>query len=223
VGAYARVTAVRREDGALLALEITIERPPDRPPEVYEFQGILQSFNEAEWRVSDTVVRIAPDTVIQGTPTIGWPTWVRAIRSQGGPLVATHIRVTEPEVIVQFEGVIESLAATQWVVDGRAVMISANTAIEGTPEIGATAEIEAVQKTDGSLVARWIRVFARPTPSPTATRQPTATKIATTTPTATTAAPRGTPSVTAIATLNSPPSMVTATPKSARPSPTPRR
>ena len=211
VGAWARVTAVRREDGALMALEIVIERGASRPPELYEFQGIIEAFTDAKWTISGTVVRITADTVINGAPQIGRAASVRALRAQDGSLTATNITV-KPEDIVQFEGVIENLTATQWVVDGRAVQIASSTTIEGTPQIGATAEIEAVQKSDGSLVARWIRVHPKATPTSSPTRVPTGTPTKpapSVTPTATPVV-WGTP--TTAATVNAQPPAATATP-----------
>lgn len=188
VGAWARVTAVRHDNGSLRALEIVIERPAERPPEVSEFQGVISAFSDAEWVVGGTAVHIVPSTDISGTPVVGWLAWVRTVRYQTGPLIATNIRVIEPEVVVQFEGVIESISGSQWVVGGRTLMIAGDTSIEGDPQVGHLAEVEAVQKNDGRLVARWIRVHAEqvnepampdpatPTPTevpPTPTAKPT--------------------------------------------------
>ncbi len=175
VGAWARVIAVRRDDGSLLALEIIIERPAERPPEGYEFQGIIELFSEAEWIIGGNTVRIVNTTVIEGAPVIGWVAQVRALKYPSGALVATFIRVIEPIIVVQFEGTIESVAADQWIVDGRTLLITPETRIEGTPVVGGIAEIEAVLKPDGTLIARWIRVYQPPTPSPTDTPLPTPT------------------------------------------------
>jgi hypothetical protein len=188
VGAWARVTAVRRTDNSLLALEIVIERPAERPPEVSEFQGVIQSFNDANWVIGGTSVHIVPSTDISGTPVVGWLAWVRAVRYQTGPWIATNIRVSPPEIVVQFEGVIESISDSQWTVAGRALVITGETSIEGSPIVGAIAEVEAVQKQDGTLVARWIRVHEPPTPEPTPTtaaEEPTLPPMAKETPTAT--------------------------------------
>jgi hypothetical protein len=219
VGAWARVTAVRREDGALLALEIVIEQGASRPPELYEFQGVIEAFTEIKWTISGTTVRITADTVISGAPQVGRAASVRALRAQDGSLTATNITV-KPEDIVQFEGVIESLQAAQWVVDGRTIQIASNTAIEGKPEIGAIAEIEAIQKTDGSLVARWIRVHPKPTPTVSPTKPaPSATPTRLPTGTPTSPALSATPTATLVwstptvaATLNVQPPAATATP-----------
>lgn len=175
VGAWARVTAVRREDGAIEALEIVIVRPAQRPPEVSEFQGVIESISEIEWVISGRAVQITPQTQIEGTPAVGRLASVRAERSGAGPWVATHIRISEPEIIVQFEGVIESFSGAQWIIAGYAVSIAADTVIEGVPAVGAIAEVEAIQKADGTLLARWIRIYEPPTatPSPTPTSSPT--------------------------------------------------
>ena len=219
VGAWARVTAVRRDsDGALVALEIVIERPAAREPEVTEFQGLIESFTDAAWVVSGQAVRIAPDTTIEGTPVVGRMAAVRAKRFQDGPWTATHIRVLEPEIVVQFEGAIQSFSATEWVVEGRAIKITAETAIEGAPAVGRLAEVEAVQKADGTLVARWIRVSAEPEPSPTVALVPATPTPAPTQGTAVTPEPSPLPTETAISQTQ--PTLAAKTPGVVRPRPT---
>ena len=230
VGAQARATAVRRDDGVLVALEIVITRAAESPPEITEFQGIIESFGDAEWVVSGTAVHIVPSTDISGTPVVGWLAWVRTARFGSGPLIATNIRVTEPEVIVQFEGVIQQFGGSQWVIAGQTVAIVAETTIEGTPAVGRVAEVEALLKSDGRLIGRWIRVHedegASPGEEPTAeaTATPTATAEASSsggsvqTPTLTTDSTP--PPLTRKETRAPKPTLVTETPSSAHPVPT---
>jgi hypothetical protein len=99
--------------------------------------------------------------------------------------VAKRITVdTQP--VVQFEGLIESIAFDRWVVAGQEVLIDQNTRIEGTPAIGSIAKVEGVVRADNAKVARRIRIEAivpppatpvPPSPTPTLVR-PTATATA---------------------------------------------
>lgn len=190
VGAWVLVTAERQSDGSLRALRITVLRPA-ATPEVVEFSGPIRSFSEQEWVVGEHVVRITPQTTIEGTPQVGATAHVRALRLADGALVAERIRVEPPQQVVQFEGPIQEIQETWWVVGGRRVTLDANTVVEGTPQVGHIAEVTAQVLAEGGLLATHITV--RPPPSsPTWTPSPTATTPATATwtpsPTATTPA-----------------------------------
>jgi len=192
VGAWVRVTAEPQPDGTLHALRITVLRPVITP-EVVEFSGPIHSFSDQEWRVGEHVVRITPQTKIEGTPQVGAVAHVRALRTADGGLVAEHIRVEPPQPVVQFEGPIQEIHETWWLVGGRRVILGPETVVEGKPQVGHIAEVTATAQSDGSLLATHITVRPPPptrtatwTPSPTATTLPTATW--TPSPTATTPA-----------------------------------
>ncbi len=177
VGAWAKVKALRRQDGSLLALEIVIERPSETHGEPVEFRGIIEQIDGAEWVVEGRAIRISEATVIEGTPEVGAVAEVKGLRLTDGSIVAQHIFVSPPELHeVEFEGPIESFTDTVWVVDGRNVTIDAETVIEGMPIIGLTAEVKALLLPDGTILARHIRVESpEPEPSPTSTATPTLT------------------------------------------------
>ncbi len=77
---------------------------------------------------------------------------------------------------VEFDGYIESKSNEYWTISGRTVLVDDNTRIDeehGPAEIGAFVEVKAVQRNDGSLYAKKIKVKeADHTPEPTRTHTP---------------------------------------------------
>lgn len=169
VGAIARVVAVPRQDGTLLAIEITIERSEQAPEQPFEFQGLIESFGPTRWVVGGHALTIAEDTVIEGSPQPGLLAEVKALRQSDGSLRAVHIFVRLPTQEVQFEGLIESLGAGEWTVEGVTVRLDAETHVTGTPTVGLVAEVQGLLLPDGAVLARRITVQ----PPPTATLEPT--------------------------------------------------
>lgn len=188
VGAWAVVQARRQSDGSLLAQHITITRGADKPPKPVEFKGVVESISEAAWVVAGRTVLITEETVIEGTPRVGVVARVHALQQSDGTLLATRIVIEER--IVEFEGPIQEIGADAWVIAGHRVAVDANTAIEGMPQVGALAEVRAIERVDGSLLATRIEIRE---PEPTATPEPTETPTETPEPTAT-LTPMATPS-----------------------------
>lgn len=168
VGRRATVDALLQPNGDLLALNIKVEPPPppEKPVEIVEFKGTIESIEEDAWTVAGTRVLVDANTVIEGTPQIGASAQVKAVRRGDGSLLATRIVVeSRQERIVEFEGPILSIEPEQWIVAGFAVQIDENTVIEGSPRIGNLAEVRAVERADGTLLAQRIWVLpVSPTP-----------------------------------------------------------
>lgn len=178
VGGIATVLALRQEDGGLLALEIQIEQPPPTPEQPFEFQGLIESWSEAEWVVGGHVLIVDSVTVIEGSPQKGLMAEVKSLRRSDGSLLARSIVVRLPTEEVQFEGVIEEIGAGQWVIAGVIVRVDAQTQISGTPAIGAVAEVQGLLLPDGAVLGRRIEVQAQPV-DPAAAPLPTPTGLAT--------------------------------------------
>jgi hypothetical protein len=170
VGAIARVVAIRDEDGRLVAVSIAIEPPPQAPEEPFEFRGLIESFDDNVWTVGGHSLIITADTMIEGSPKQGLLAQVKAVRRGDGSLVAVHIVVVPPTQEVQFEGMIQSLAAGQWVVEGVIVRLDEQTVVEGEPVVGGMVEIEGLLLGDGAVLAR--RIIVQPSPTATETTQP---------------------------------------------------
>ena len=80
---------------------------------------------------------------------------------------------------VEFEGYLQSISADEWVVDGIHVKMQPDTIVQGNPAIGTYVWIRAQIQSDGSLVARQVRVmnenqpvFPYPGPGMTSTPWP---------------------------------------------------
>jgi ribosome-associated protein YbcJ (S4-like RNA binding protein) len=187
VGGWAIVNAMQEGDGRLVAQDIVVVREPD-----VEFGGAVESIAADKWVIAAREVTVNAETVIEGVPLVGALAQVRAEQYAGGRLVAKRISVRE--MVVQIDGLIQSFSATKWVVAGQEVTLDGDTRIEGTPAVGAIAEVEAVVREGGVKLARRIRVQSSTPPTavpPTATPiPPTATRVS---PTATPAPPTATP------------------------------
>lgn len=168
VGAMAAVIAIRQEDESLLAIEIIIEQaaPPAEQP--FEFQGLIESWSPTRWVVGEYTLLITADTRIEGSPQKGLLATVKAVRQADGSLVARHIVIQLPTEEVQFEGIIQEIDPTEWVVEGVIVRIDDQTVIEGTPAMGQIAEVQGLLLPDGVVLGRRIIVQ-----SPTITPEPT--------------------------------------------------
>jgi hypothetical protein len=158
VGDTATILALRQDDGSLLAIEIQVAPPPPTPEQPFEFQGLIESWSATQWVVSSHVLMVNGDTVIKGSPQKGLLAEVKALRQSDSSLLAKSIVVRLPTEEVQFEGVIQTISAEQWVVEGVTVWIDAETQIGGTPAVGAVAEIRGLLLPDGAVLARRIVV-----------------------------------------------------------------
>jgi Domain of unknown function (DUF5666) len=67
-----------------------------------------------------------------------------SVVNSGGGLLATSVEaygmVTPPRLIA-FRGAVQSIGATQWQIDGRAVQVNADTKIVGDPKVGDTVDV----------------------------------------------------------------------------------
>ena len=167
VGATATILALRQDDGSVLAIEIQVAPPPPTPEQPFEFQGLIESWSATQWVVSGHVLTLNSNTVIKGSPQKGLLAEVKALRQSDGSLLAKSIVVRLPTEEVQFEGVIQSISAGQWVVEGVTVWIDAETRIDGTPAVGAVAEIQGLLLPDGAVLGRRVLVQSQPDTSAT--------------------------------------------------------
>ncbi len=205
---------VVRPDGSALALEIRTLATPVATPAPFAMTGALQSINGDHWTIEGFVVTVNANTTLENEPGIGDMVQVSGRQKADGEIIASRIKALR-DVDKHFEGPIEEIAADHWVVGGQYVLLDGNTEIIGEPSLGLTAQVEAVQRNDGSLVARRIYV-EEPEPDPTAT--PTE---ATPEPTATPTEPPAEPTATPTEPLPEPTATPTEPPPEATPTDTP--
>ncbi|WP_376792960.1 DUF5666 domain-containing protein [Thermoflexus sp.] len=60
------------------------------------------------------------------------------------------------EETLKWEGILQSISGSTWIIDGRAVQVTAQTEIRGDPRIGDRVEVQARRQPDGTLIAERI-------------------------------------------------------------------
>ena len=184
VGDIADVTGFRTSDGKVDARLILIRRPSQ--VEV-EFFGPIQSIGETEWTVRNVRVIITATTEIIGTPQVGLIAEVKGFLQPDRSVVATRIRVREPQSEpVSFQGIIVSksgeelpavwgirpLTSTDLLPSVISVTVTVSTTIDetkGPADVGALVHVVAVPVSVSSaadasavLVAQRIKVLRPP-------------------------------------------------------------
>lgn len=159
VGDWARVMAMRQEDGSLLALRVHLRRP-DHHPHPVEFRGtivemygdpptmiVVNVWGHNEYAdVAGALVDVLIDdlTRIEGELMVGARVKVRGFLLDDRTVLARLIVVKSPEV--EFKGRIESIEDNVWIVGGVTVLITDTTTITGvTPQVGLLAEVEGIR------------------------------------------------------------------------------
>ena len=153
---WVKVTAVRREDGTLLALKVHI-RSSDHPPRPVEFRGIIErmegddpptvivvsvlSATDAAGSLVD--VLIDNHTRIEGDLQVGAYVKVQGLLLDNRSVLAKLIVVKYPEV--EFRGRIESIEGDEWIVAGFTVLTADATITGATPQVGLLAEVKGTQ------------------------------------------------------------------------------
>jgi len=138
--------------------------PPPREIKV-RFTGKIEAMGAQAWTVDGQTVRINSSTRIDeslGRAAVGGTATVLAIRQDDQNLLALEIQIASPpptpEQPFEFQGLIESWSATQWVVGGHVLIVNGATAIDGSPQKGLLAEVKALRQGDGALLAKHIVV-----------------------------------------------------------------
>ena len=160
IGAWVKILAANQPGDTLLASVIEVLYPAGAPGETVEFRGEIQEIAGDDWVVHGIGVTVTPGTEIEGNSEVGAVAKVEAVR-QGDELVALRIKITpreEEQAEVEFEGIIESLTEPEWVVGGVEVAVNEDTIIEGTPQVGLTAEVRATILPDQTVLATRIVV-----------------------------------------------------------------
>jgi hypothetical protein len=81
-----------------------------------------------------------------------------AIPTEAAPPIPTRSSEgdEDEEDRVEFGGEVESISAGLWVIDGRSVIVTPDTEIEGDPEVGDRVQVRASRGAGGELVAEQI-------------------------------------------------------------------
>jgi hypothetical protein len=163
-GARVVVNATRSGD-ELTAIQI---RVVEAAQATVRIKGIVSELLEEGGRsylvVNGLKVEYNQDTEIAGELDVGALVRIEALVAGSG-FTATKIEVLGfPWIprIVEFEGTIESIEGSKWVVGEHEFTVGDLTVIIGPAEVGRHAEVRALEQSDGSLLALWIRIKVEP-------------------------------------------------------------
>jgi len=160
VGAHVLVAAQRPEPSptAEVVLEAVLIRVLGTPQRPVILTGEITLLEDGRLKVDNTEVWYDETTEIVGTLERGLWVKVNAVRTEAG-LKASSIRVLPAEGrIVEFEGTIDSMRVTHWVIGGRDVLVTRRTQIVGVPEVGRVAKVRALVDPVGTLHALVITI-----------------------------------------------------------------
>lgn len=168
VGQRVKVRAVFQEDGSLLAREIENigqSSDPERDPFKMKLSGTFQGIDDqGNWIVDSAKVAVGSLTMVEGTPAVGQLVEVKAIAREDGSLLARKIRGEKRDGIrsrreAQVRGTIEGIHRDgSLVIDGIRIALSTLTELEGEPQAGDLAEVQALIQEDGSLLAVEVKI-----------------------------------------------------------------
>lgn len=161
IGSLAEVKGIRMAGDAVLARSIRVV-VASAYAEV-EFEGAIESVADTVWTVNGITVTLSAVTVIRGVPEMGRAAEVKGALQPDGSVLAQVITVkgAESTTQVDIEGLVEQIEATSWLVAGTRVAIGTNTFIDDSrapAEVGMWAQIRALRRQDGSLLALRIRL-----------------------------------------------------------------
>ena len=157
--------------GQLLAdsIELNESMPGDVGTEV-ELFGTVESITGAVYLIGGKTVNTDASTEFVGTVAVGNFVKVHATLNSDGTYLAREIELIstpnpdyddddadddqgEDEDEIKITGVLESMSAGLWVVNGMSFVVDENTKIEGDPQMGDTVEVEAYVQSDGTNLA----------------------------------------------------------------------
>jgi len=164
VGAWVKVEALTLSDGSLLARKIELKHagePGDDEVERMEFRGVVEAMDGNFITVAGMMVDVSTAVVKDGTLQVGVVVEVEAKRMADGSIVAIEIEVkgsTDDDddtyrPHVEFEGVVEAINGSVYIVGGVTVDASSAAIEHGPIGVGDKVKVEGVEQPDGSVLA----------------------------------------------------------------------
>ncbi len=170
LGDAVKVHAQLNADDELTAREIDALEDEDNDPfdddenaDETEFVGTVEAIGANSWLIGGTTVAVTSRTEIKGDLVVGDLAKVHA-STIDGVLTAREIEpadeddegdLDDDEDENEFFGVVESISADSWLIEGTVVAVSTSTEIKGNPQVGDRVKVHA-SFIDGVLTAREI-------------------------------------------------------------------
>jgi len=161
-------------EGVLVAAKISLEdKPhPKSTPEAgdveeVEWFGAVMNINGDVWTVGDQTVQVTSQTELKGNPNVGDLVKVHAFQRADGSFVAKEIEkirtlpadsASPNATSFKFYGTVESINGQTWVISGTSVQVDGSTQLKGNPVVGSNVEVKALVQSDGTYLAREIKV-----------------------------------------------------------------
>jgi hypothetical protein len=168
VGDQVKIEARLGSDGISTAQEIKLAEAKTglhQEGTELEFSGIVELISPESWTIAGQVFAISPKTEIKGTIIVGDLVKVEALVGTDGTATAHEIKLadgsdpsTEDDSELEFEGIVETIAPDNWTVAGQTFTITPETEIKGIILVGDLVKIEALVGTDGTAIAREIKL-----------------------------------------------------------------
>jgi hypothetical protein len=125
-----------------------------------EFTGVVQAIGPLTWTIGTRDVAISAHTEIDHGIQVGAEVKVKALVQSDGTLLAREIKRLRPRSIV-FVGVAQTILSDTWTIDSQTVHVDSHTRIQGDIYVGDSVRVTALQQTDGSLLARAIKLVTK--------------------------------------------------------------
>ncbi|MEJ5313825.1 MULTISPECIES: DUF5666 domain-containing protein [Anaerolinea] len=174
-----------REDVKLTAGQVTVvddSGEVDDPAVDFFIQGQISTISGDVWTIAGLNILVPPDLAATLSYQVG--DWVRVwgrILPDGTRVADRFDYAVNDKEKLRFTGVVESMAADQWVISGIPVYINAETEIEGTPQVGDVVHVAFIILEDGTWLAKEIEQVEEEE-QPTPTTEPSETPELTLTP-----------------------------------------
>jgi hypothetical protein len=136
-----------------------------------EFKGEIEAIDESTgiWTIAGRAVTVNENTQVRGEPQVGDTATVRAQVQEDESLLAVCISVAR-DIVPQpqedtFTGEIQRIAPNnigRWVIGGQQVIVGPQTVINGTPKLGAEAEVRGLRIANRALAASEITITEAP-------------------------------------------------------------
>jgi hypothetical protein len=155
------------DDGTLQAQEVTLSFVEDEQGFEAELFGTVEEIHSDAWIVDSQLIILAPGTEIKDDIQLGDRVKIHASRNSAGDFVAREIELAledAPEDAarasreVEFTGFVEEISDVSWTIDGRIVLLTSGTEIEGPISIGDPVKVHALRSDADRLLAEEIEL-----------------------------------------------------------------
>ncbi len=186
IGDHVEVVAHTQDDGSVELHSLAISTPPPSPTPARAAPGNSTPTPPAQQKPSPTLAAEQPATKLTAaatqTPALAASATSQPTRTPAATRTAFPSATAQPvatqsptvatpprEIGVRIEGLIQEITGDYWLVNGQRVMLSSSTRVNqpgATTEVGGWAIVDALQMSDGSLIAREIIVSHSPADTP---------------------------------------------------------